>query len=218
MILSNRDRDGLFRLWIVGEDWPPELDNDVDAVVNANVLAYLGDSEETRAAQRWLEALVADRREDGASPYYIEPLDLHFALARATRFRDGLFRALRPTLVSRFRERLDADGGLDDPMRTAQALSGLDMLAADLEEAALAAVVERLIEDQRRDGSWRPCPAWGTPAWWADWVAANKGPQHVRPQLGFASELITTAFCIEAMQRSLGASGRERRPGRAGDR
>ena len=203
VILSHRDADGRFPAWMPGEDWPPGLDNEVDAVVNANVLAYMGDHAETRAAQRWIETVVADRRETGASPYYIEPLDLHFALARATCFRDGLFSELRPTLASRLRERLDADGGSGDPMRTAQALSALDMLAVDPDEAVTAAVVERLIEAQRGDGSWRPCLAWKEPPGWADWVAANEGPGRVRPPRGFASEAMTTAYCIEAMQRSL---------------
>ena len=203
VMLSHRDGDGRFLAWMPGEDWPPGLVNEVDAVVNANVLAYMGDRAETRAAQRWIETVVADRREAGASPYYIEPVDLHFALARASCFRNGLFGELRPTLASRILERLDADGGCGDPMRTAQALSGLDMLAFDLDEAVLAAVVERLIQAQRRDGSWRPCLAWKEPPGWGDWVAVNEGLRHVRPPRGFASEAMTTAFCIEALQRSL---------------
>ena len=207
VILSHRDGDGRFRAWMPGEDWPPGLDNEVDAVVNANVLAYVGDHAETRAAQRWIEAVVADRSEADASPYYIEPVDLHFALARASRFRDGLFSELRPTLASRIVERLDADGGLGDPMRTAQALSALDMLFFDLDEATLAAVGERLLEAQRGDGSWPPCLAWKEPPGWAEWVAANEGPRHVRRPRGFASEAMTTAFCIEALQRSLRSSG-----------
>ncbi len=203
VILSHRDGDGRFVAWMPGEDWPPGLDNEVDAVVNANVLAYMGDHAETQAAQRWIETVVAERREAEASPYYIEPVDLHFALARASRFRDGILGELRPTLASRILERLGADGGFGDPMRTAQALSAVDMLAFDLDEAVLAAVLERLIEAQRRDGSWRPCLAWKEPPGWADWVAANEDPLHARPPRGFASEAMTTAFCIEAMERSL---------------
>ena len=200
-MLSNRDGDGRFRLWIQDEDWPRGLENEVDATVNANVLAYMGDHPETRAAHRWLETVVADRREVDASPYYIEPVDLHFALARAGCFRDGLFGEMRPTLSSRILERFDAGEGFDDPMRTAQALSGLDMLAFELDEAARAAVVEKLIEAQRSDGSWRPCLAWKEPPGWAEWVAANA--LEVKPPRGFASESLTTAFCIEAMERSL---------------
>lgn len=203
VLLAHRDGDGRFVLWMPDDDWPRGLDNEVDAVVNANVLAYMGDHAETQAARRWIETVVAERREADASPYYIEPVDLHFALARASRFRDGILGELRPTLASRILERLDADCGFGDPMRTAQALSALDMLAVDLDEAAQAEVLEGLIEAQRRDGSWRPCLAWKEPPGWADWVAANEGPLHARPPRGFASEAMTTAFCIEAVQRSL---------------
>lgn len=203
VLLAHRDGDGRFVLWMPDDDWPRGLDNEVDAVVNANVLAYMGDHAGTQAARRWIETVVAERREADASPYYIEPVDLHFALARASRFRDGILGELRPTLARRILERLDADGGSGDPMRTAQALSALDMLAFDLDEAVLAAVVGRLIEAQRGDGSWRPCLAWKEPPGWADWVAANEGPLHVQPPRGFASEAMTTAFCIEAMERSL---------------
>ena len=214
VMLSHRDRDGRFLLWMPDDDWPTGLDNEVDAVVNANVLAYMGDHAETRAAQHWIETVVADRREADASPYYVEPVDLHFALARAGRFRDGIFSELRPTLAGRIVERLEADGGFGDPMRTAQALSALDMLAFDLAEVPLAAVVESLIEAQRGDGSWRPCLAWKEPPGWADWVAVNEGPRHVRPPRGFASEALTTAFCIEALQRSLRPSSSATRRGR----
>ena len=203
VLLAHRDGDGRFVLWMPGDDWPRGLDNEVDAVVNANVLAYMGDHAGTQAARRWIETVVAERREADASPYYIEPVDLHFALARASRFRGGILGELRPTLASRILERLAADGGFGDPMRTAQALSALDMLAVDHDEAAQADVLERLIEAQRRDGSWQPCLAWKEPPGWADWVAANEGPLHARPPRGFASEAMTTAFCIEAVQRSL---------------
>ena len=51
------------------------------------------------------------------------------------------------------------------------------------------------------------------------YVAANEGPQHALPPRGFASEALTTAFCIEALERSL-ARVRERRLSRhpQGDR
>ena len=206
VFLSNRDGSGRFVTWTQGEDWPPKLENEVDAVVNANVLAYMGDHPETQAAQRWVETVVADRREANASPYYVEPVDLHFAMARATCFRDGIFSGLRPTLVSRILERLDSDEGFGDPMRAAQALSALDMLAFDLDRSARSTVVETLLEAQRGDGSWPPCLAWKEPPGWADYLAANEDPQHARPARGFASETITTAFCIEAMGRSLASS------------
>ena len=208
VILSQRDDEGKFRTRIPGRRWRPGLVNDVDAVVNANVLAYVGQQAETRAARRWIETVVADQREAEDSPNYIEPLDLHFAIARASSYHKAMFSDLRPTLVSRLNkhlsERLDAHAGIRDPMRTAQASSALDMINCDVDEATTQAVVASLIEAQRGDGSWEPCLAWKDPHGLAVWGANQDPPKtQTRTQRGFGSEAITTAFCIEAISRSL---------------
>ncbi len=50
LILNNRNKDGLFYTWI--NLFPQAKDmNDVDSVVNANLLFYLGEREETRRAE-----------------------------------------------------------------------------------------------------------------------------------------------------------------------
>ena len=123
------------------------------------------------------------------------------------------------SLTAEFDGDFDADGGFANPMRTAQALPALDMLAFDLDRSARSEVVGTLLETQRGDGSWSPCPAWKEPPGWADYVAANEGLQHALPPRGFASEALTTAFCIEGLERSL-AQVRERRLSRhpQGDR
>ena len=211
-MLAHRDDDGRFVVWMPDDDWPPGLDNEVDAVVNANVLAYMGDHAGTRAAAHWVETVVADRCEVEASPYYIDPVDLHFAMARATRFRDGLFRQLRPTLANRIRERLQQEERIGDPMRTAQALSALDMLGAGLDAATRSASLATLLDSQRRDGSWPPCLAWKEPPGWGRYVALRERSRRPPPARGFASEALTTAFCIEAIDRAL-VSTLDRRPG-----
>ena len=205
-ILAHRDSKGRFVLWMASQDWPPGLENEVDAVVNANVLAYIGDHAETLAAQRWVESVVVDRREVNASPYYVAPVDLYFAMARATCYRDGLFGDLRPTLGSRILDYLDSAGGFGDPMRTAQALSALDMISVNLGGSARSTAVKMLLEAQRDDGSWPPCLAWKEPPGWSSYLAARESPQHARPPRGFASETITVAFCINAIERSLPSS------------
>ena len=55
-ILANRDDEGRFLTWVLAEDEPGVVSTfriEADPVVNANVIAYLGDHPETRAAQRW---------------------------------------------------------------------------------------------------------------------------------------------------------------------
>ena len=60
-ILSARDEAGLFRTWLRGPDRP----NDVDAVVNANVVLYLGERPGTEAARAHLRDLVLTGQEAG---------------------------------------------------------------------------------------------------------------------------------------------------------
>lgn len=201
VMLSNRDGDGRFFTWMLKEGGPH---NNVDAVVNANVLAYMGDHPETRDTERWIETVVADRREVEASPYYIEAVDLHFAMARATTVRECLFSRARPGLAARLLERLQAEEKLDDAMRTAQALSALDMLGCELDEATRSAGLAALLDTQLPDGSWPACLICREPTGWAAWAAAIGRPQHVAESWGFASEVLTTVFCVEALQRTLG--------------
>ena len=184
-ILSYRDHEGRFLTWMIAQDGPDADQNDVDSVVNANTIAWLGDHPDTRGAQRWIETLIEEHREAGSTPAYPEPMDLHVAVARASCTARPAFARLRPALVSRIMDGRKAGGDFGDVLRTAQALSALDMLGGWDHEESVRPSVERLIEAQRPDGSWPECLAWQAPL------------------LGFASEALTTAFCIEALERFL---------------
>ena len=187
-ILSHRDGEGRFRTYMRAEDAPGDARNVVDSVVNANTLAWLGDRPDTRGAQRWLENLIEDGRETGSFHYYPDPMDLYVALARTSCVARPLFARLRPTLARRIADRRDPGGGFGDALRTAQAISALDMLGEALEET-IRSSVERLIESQRPQGGWSECLAWQGPA------------PPAPPSAGFASEALTTACCIEALER-----------------
>ena len=127
LLLSLRDGQGRFRTWIQAPDG-----HAADSVVNANVIAYLGDRPETRAVQRWLQGLVEQPRgHDLALRYYPFPLDLYVALARASSLAPPVFAALRATLAERILACRDAGGEFGDTLRTAQALTALDRLNAD---------------------------------------------------------------------------------------
>ena len=185
-ILSYRDGEGRFLTWM-SQDGPDVTPNHVDCVVNANVIAYLGDREETRAAQRWLEALVEEEREtDMLLPFYPGVMDLYVALARTNYLAPPVFAGLRPTLASRILACQDAGGGFGDILRTAQAVTALDRLDEGGREAVVRPALESILATQRPDGGWPACFAWkGLPG----------------TSLGFGSEAWTTACCIETMVR-----------------
>ena len=186
-LLSSRDEQGRFRTWMEKPDGPSALYRGADAVVNANVIAYLGDRPETRAAQRWLHGLVeAPRGHDLALRYYPFPLDLYASLARASDLAPPAFASLRTLLKKRILACRDARGSFGDTLRTAQALTALDRLHADECTAVVPTAVQRLLAAQCPDGGWPECLAW---------------LGHPGSTFGFGSTVLTTACCIEALSR-----------------
>lgn len=189
-VLRNRDREGRFRTWMAKGDDSSSWD-DVDSVVNANVVVWLGDRAQAGGAQRWLRALIDGRRESGSSWYYPDTMDIHAALSRLgpdPTGVDGVFRGLDVVLADRIMERYCADGHFGDVQRTAQALSALDRLGVwPAAEGGRAA--DYLLQTQSIDGSWLSGIVWRGPP--------PPGP----PAVGFVSTALITAYCMEALAR-----------------
>ncbi len=192
-ILANRDEEGRFMTWVLAEDQPDVVSTfriEADPVVNANVIAYLGDHAETRAAQRWLESLIAGGSLAGSSKWYPDTVTLYYATTRAMiRARPALDR-LRPILADRILGLRDGKGEFGDVLRTAQAVSALYDIGS-LQRIDVKREVERFISRQREDGSWPELLAFGDQS--LKWGTFG--------QIGHGSEAVTSAFCIEALER-----------------
>ena len=192
-ILANRDKEGRFMTWVLEEDEPNVVATfriEADPVVNANVIAYLGDHAETRAAQRWLEALITEGSLEGSSKWYPDTVTIYHAVTRAMiRARPALDR-LRPILADRILGLRDDNGEFGDVLQTAQALSALYNIGS-LERIDAKRQAERFIGSQREDGSWPELLAFGDQS--LKWGAFG--------QIGHGSEAVTSAFCIEALER-----------------
>ena len=159
------------------------------------MLAWLGRRPETEAAERWIGTLIEEGREQDSTLWYSRAIDLHIAAARARSLAPPVFAELGPTLADRIMASRGADGAFGDILRTAQALSALDMLGAWQDSAAMRPTAEYLIAAQRANGSWPACLAW----------VAFEGLvfQERSSDVGFASAALTTACCIEALERFL---------------
>ena len=192
-ILANRDGEGRFLTWVLAADEPGVVSTfriEADPVVNANVIAYLGDHPETRAAQRWLEALIADGRAEGSSKWYPDPVAIYYAAARTViRVQPALDR-LRPVLVDRVLALGDAKGDFGNVLRAAQAVSALHWVGG-VERLDAKRQVEEFIDSQREDGSWPELLAFGDQT--LKWGTVG--------QIGHGSEAVTSAFCTEALER-----------------
>ena len=178
-ILSCRDGNGRFLTW-TSPLGPFGMPNDADPVVNANIVAWLGDRAETRAAQRWIEAVVTGKQEAGSSIWYDWPTDIYYCVSRAASVAAPAFQGLLPTLPRRI---LNAE--LDDTLRVAQALSSLLRLRGFEHAGFLRRCAERLIDMQYASGGWPAC----------EFTRAPKGV------CTYWSAALTTACCIEALTR-----------------
>ena len=192
-MLANRDEEGRFMTWVLAEDEPDVVSRfriEADPVVNANVLACLGNHPGTRDAQRWLEALVTEDKLEGSSKWYPDTVTIYHAITRALIRAKPALDPLRPMLADRILGLRDEKGGFGNVLQTAQAVSALYNIAS-LESIDAKREVERLLSSQRGDGSWPELLAFGDQS--LKWGVAG--------QIGHGSEAVTSAFCIEALER-----------------
>lgn len=211
ILLANRRRDGLFLTWVIPRmrwtgaahvrAWLPQLAHlptlfmffratsaapaDVDAVVNANSLFYLGGFERREAVVGFLLGVLRSGRETRCDKWYENPFAIWYFLSRALR-----------------RAEADAAGLLVERLGSATPANAL--------ETALAACVrldwggspdeaiEQLLALQQADGSWpRAALYHGGRERLRDGSFAPRHPD--TPHWG--SEALTTAFCLEALSR-----------------
>ncbi len=192
-MLANRDEKGRFMTWVLAEDEPNVVSPfriEADPVVNANVLACLGNHPGTRGARRWLEALVTEGKLDGSSKWYPDTVTIYHAITRALIRAEPALDPLRPILADRILGLRDEKGGFGNVLQTAQAVSALYNIGS-LERIDAKREVERLMSSQRADGSWPELLAFGDQS--LKWGVVG--------QIGHGSEAVTSAFCIEALER-----------------
>jgi hypothetical protein len=155
--------------------------DDVCAVVNANVLLYLGETPQTRRAIDYLLETIRDGREDTEIVFYAHPLSLYYMLSRAYAAGVSALAPARESIRARIAALRHPDGSYGDELLTALAINSLHNLG----ETPAPNSIEALLRSQRQDGSWPRIPMYGGPP-----VADT-----------FGSADLTTALCVEALAR-----------------
>ena len=179
--------------WILAEDEPDIVSRfriEADPVVNANIIAYLGDRPETERAQRWLASLLVGGRVEGSSKWYPDPVAIYYAISRAMMREPPALAGLRPILSERILGLRDETGEFGNILHAAQAVSALYNIGG-LEGIDAKRQVDRFRNAQREDGSWPELLAFGDQS--KKWGTVG--------QIGHGSEAVTSAFCIEALER-----------------
>lgn len=123
---------------------------DVDPVVNANAVLYLGERPYTRPAIRFVIEAVLDERPVW-SAFYHDRLALYYSTARAFRHAAPSLSVVREHVVARIEQRC----GESEPLSHLQTALAASALLTFAPASALAAeLVDRIAEAQRPDGGW----------------------------------------------------------------
>ncbi len=162
-------------------EFDPVPSNDLDPVVNANAVLYLGECKLTEAAIDYLIRSVPVVLDGEFSLYYRDKLTLLHAVARAYRHSAPSLRALDGVLLAEVGARAASGNLFRSAQSAAMGASVLMTLGAD--GSILEDAIDAIIGFQRKDGSFKeqtfysgPAEYWGSPE-------------------------LTTAFCIEALAR-----------------
>ncbi|MBB4602762.1 hypothetical protein HNQ93_003527 [Hymenobacter luteus] len=212
LFLMNRNRQGLFYSWFIMRlRWIPSRTfwrvtarellhpiqsilfwrsveasrNDVDGVVNANVLYYLGDIPETQPVITFLLRIIAEQREGNCDLWYRDPLFVYYSFTRCYYSGITKLEPLRQPIIDRILAQAKPDGRLGETLvDTAWAVCSLLNLGCQPPE--LKAAIHYILQAQGATGEW------------PRWLLYYGGPKLA---VGWGSEEMTTAYCLEALVR-----------------
>jgi hypothetical protein len=222
-LLANRNSNGLFYTWFILRPtkikylnleyikiifreikrplhtplfwWKHEATRtDVDAVVNANVLFYLGLSSETRPVIDFLMNIIVAEIEENSDRWYKNPFNLYYFISRNYKKMKEL-EPVREIIVQRILRSYNVNGSFrSSALETALAISTL--LNFDHIDDRIANSIKFLLDSQQPSGCWDRH------------IFFYSGPSKA---VGWGSEEICTAYCIEALEayRKLEAPGFE---------
>jgi hypothetical protein len=181
--IKNRNQDGLFYTWVGGA----ALANDVDSVVNANVVFYLGECEETKSGCQYLIDTIMNGHESDSYHYYLDNMTLYYAVSRAYAHSTSWLSRARTAIIEKILQSSRDDGSFGDELATACAVCSLANFEYD-NVTRLRDAASYLERQQSADGSWRR-------------VAMFHGSG-----VYYGSEELTTALCLEALTHVAGSS------------
>jgi hypothetical protein len=210
LILDNRRNDGLFYTWLIFR-WRPNKNllywhyaakelkylfkslvfwyqfectrYDVDAVVNANILYYLGKRKETQPIIPYLIDVIKEFKENDCDKWYRKDLTVYYFISR--NFSNGIIELeeVRSQIIDRILLKFNENNGFgDSSLDTALAISSLINLKYKGKEIING--INFITETQNNNGSWKRRAFYYT------------GP---KKESCYGSEELTTAFCLEAL-------------------
>ncbi|WP_157097994.1 hypothetical protein [Niabella ginsenosidivorans] len=213
MLLANRTRNGLFYTWytlhptfikfprtywrlILRELKHPlstllywikgdHKRNDVDAIVNANAIYYLGYNKTTEPVVRYLAAIIQNNKEAGSDKWYLNPLAYFYFISRLYTIPGvpSILTNIKPLIIKKIINAIHNSAAFADcDLEMALALSAL--VNMDYKDPGyLAGLAAQLMEKQQTAGNWER------------YILGT----HPKKIIGWGSEEATTALAAEAL-------------------
>ncbi len=212
LILSNRNKKGLFytyfcfrkqlnhsiHYWIIGFKellYPIQTKffwsyveasrYDIDGIVNANVVYYLGERKETLPVIKYIIDNIIEGKEEEFDKWYKNPFVVYYFISK--NYFNGItaFESIKKLILERLNNHLYNNGSFrNNPLDTALAICTLQNFKSF--SSIYNSSIQYLIEQQLETGSW------------AKRIVYTGGPKLI---MGWGSEEITTSFCLEALNR-----------------
>lgn len=158
---------------------------DIDAVVNANILFYVGKCKETSAIAPYLTNIIKKNKEDDCDTWYRNTLTVYYFISRNIATGINELQDIAPIIVDRILKKQNVDGSFgESSLDNALAISSL--IYSGYKGKEINNAIAQLLKQQNKNGNWdRRAFYYG-------------GPKKLS---SFGSEELTTAFCLEALVR-----------------
>ncbi|RNL52536.1 prenyltransferase/squalene oxidase repeat-containing protein [Pedobacter jejuensis] len=156
---------------------------DIDAVVNSNVLFYLGLDKDTEAIVPYLIDVIRNNRESECDLWYLNPFTIWYFFSRNFKVLKIELQAIREPIIQRILHTTKKDGSFGESVLDT-ALGIIVLLNLDYDISNLDNAINYLIDAQEKYGEWpRRAVYYG-------------GPKKLQC---YGSEELTTGFCLEAL-------------------
>lgn len=211
---SNRSKEGLFYTWItlrpqwnsnprywrslwrefrhpIGQYYFWKLmhcaKNDIDAVVNSNVIHYLGENKITAAAVDLMVRVIEDKREEVCDKWYLRPILVYYFFSKNMNKGIEKLEKLKPIIKKRILAQAKSDGQFfESILDTGLAVAALENMGYYEDIPAMS--IQFLLAAQNSNGAWKKG------AMYYGYASADKSE-------AFGGEEISTGIVLEALVR-----------------
>ena len=205
IILASKNDEGIFYTWLLARpNIPIEIStklsplvkpeafiyitfwgvaDNIDCVVNANALLYLGESDQTQSVTNYLIRIITSQIENKSSIYIPNPLVIYYLVSRTYLNSVPSLIVIKELILTRIIAKQKASGNWGSNLETALAIC--TMLNFNYYGPEVKQGIQHLLNTQNPDSSW------------------SRFPMFLGPAPYYGSEELTTALAVEALARYL---------------